>query len=136
MQQSRQDEYPGLGRAPQTRIELLGSVGSERKRSTTSQVASFVLPQSSMNPEIIAMRQKIQSDGLKSGTIVQCHNDKSTDKWYMKIIDGTVCNSDAADPCLKLAQWFASNSTSRIEARQPLKPCYIRTIIGIHSTPT
>jgi hypothetical protein len=31
--------------------------------------------------------------------------------------------------------WFESNSTSKIDARQQPEPCYIRTIIAIHSTP-
>ena len=123
VRESRRDEYPELGRAPQTRQELGESIG--RKSSTTPQVASTVL----------AMRQKIQSDGLKPGTIVQCHNDSTTDKWYMKIIDGTVCALNPDDPCLKLAGWFESNSTSKIDARQQPEPCYIRTIIAIHSTP-
>ena len=52
----------------------------------------------------------------------------------MKITDGTV-GGDPADPHLKVAQWFESNSTSRIAARQQPEPCFIRTIIGIHSDP-
>ena len=55
---------------------------------------------------------------------------------YMKITDGTVCAPDPADPHLKVAQWFETNSTSRIDARQRPEPCFIRTIIGIHSVPT
>ncbi len=88
-----------------------------------------------MNPAILAMRQVIQRDGLKPGTIVQCHNDSTTDEWYMRIIEGTVDAPDPAEPCLRLARWFESNSTSKIDARQQPEPCYIRTIIAIHSTP-
>jgi hypothetical protein len=132
MQESRKDEYPDLGRAPQTCTELLGS---EKKRSATSQVASAACPPSPMNPAILAMRQVIQRDGLKPGTIVQCHNDSTTDEWYMRIIEGTVDAPDPAEPCLRLARWFESNSTTRIDARQQPEPCYIRTIIAIHSTP-
>jgi hypothetical protein len=134
VRESRRDEYPELGRAPQTCQELGENIA--RKSSTTPRVASTVLSPSPMNPAILAMRQKIQSDGLKPGTIVQCHNDLTTDKWYMKIIDGTVCALNPDDPCLKLAGWFESNSTSKIDARQQPEPCYIRAIIGIHSTPS
>ena len=80
------------------------------------------------------MRRKITSEGLQDGTIVECHNDTS-DKWYMKIMDGTVCAPESNDPHLKLAQWFESNSTSRIDGSQQPGPCYIRTIIAIHSVP-
>jgi hypothetical protein len=82
----------------------------------------------------MVLRRKITRDGLQDGTIVECHND-TADKWYMKITDGKVCATDVNDPHLKLAQWFVSNSTSRIDASQQPGPCYIRTIIAIHSVP-
>ncbi len=84
--------------------------------------------------ELAVLRRKITSEGLQDGTIVECYN-QSSDRWYMKITDGTVCAPNVNDPYLKLAQWFVSNSTSRIDASQQPGPCYIRTIIAIYSIP-
>jgi len=55
---------------------------------------------------------------------------------YMKIKDGTVvCAPDPDDPYLKSAEWFETNSTSRLDVKQRPEPCFIRTIIGIHCDP-
>ena len=74
MSASRKEEYPLQGRAPQTHAEL---VGTDKKRKAPAQTpVSNTLQQ---------MRIKIQTEGLKPGTIVQCHNE-TTDKWYALVL--------------------------------------------------
>jgi hypothetical protein len=52
----------------------------------------------------------------------------------MKIIDGAVQQADdAIHAHLHQAQWLLTNSTTRIDPKQPPQPCYIGTIIDVIS---
>jgi hypothetical protein len=80
------------------------------------------------------MLSHTSQDGLRIGTVVEVLNDTSSDRWYMRITDGTVI-PDPAGPYLVGGHWLKANSTT--VAERPLKthPVFIKTIINVLSGP-
>ncbi len=70
-------------------------------------------------------------DGLTTGQVVEVQKpeeDTSTDRWYAKLIDGSVKGA-SRDPFL-LGQWLKVNSTTDVESTKHDR-IYIKSIIAI-----
>ena len=59
--------------------------------------------------------------------------DDSCNDRYMKITNGTVCDSETDKPYLQQARYFMANSTKKLEKDQPACACYIASIIRVIS---
>ena len=150
--QSRSDEWTQGRRPPTSTAELF----SERRPSAP--VRAFGSPSKKAklgsahgapdvtDVDLISMRETIVAsmfctcftlfiicntspDGLQIGTVVQIKNDTDSDRWYMRITDGTVAGDLKVDPYLVGGQWLKANSKTNAEKPIRNNPVYIRTII-------
>jgi hypothetical protein len=152
VQQSRSDEWTQGQRPPTSTAELF----PERQPSASARAFGLPSKKAKLGsargaPDVtnvdqdhIAMRETIVAsmfctcftlfiicntspDGLQIGTVVQIKNDTDSDRWYMRITDGTVAGDLKVDPYLVGGQWLKTNSKTKAENPIQNNPVYIRT---------
>jgi hypothetical protein len=77
------------------------------------------------------LREIIRKDGVEEGFFVEVYTPDSvpaTDRWFMKIIDGSVIGTDPKKMKLK-AGVFCSTNTLRLEPKSSIQSVEIKTIL-------